>query len=270
VVPHLQGLPFYSPLINDQSNFLDIINKSTVAAINFSTPNHVSQYLSTVNSNRYSQSEAKCVNSEENVFEITKNEEFSNMLRINSDTEMSPIRVTDSEEEKDKTGTSTTNKRKFFDPDFLSNKRLNVAEPVLTPPVILEVLDSDAEERVNNTTPESSPHHLTPANRISSKKSKCSAGHKSDSPITPKTVSRTFRSSGWLSKSPNESAEKTFSPCRKYRRRRLENMFRKTVIPCSQRFGVDVKLNEPCSAASRRSQRVQLKSHQVISPDSDF
>lgn len=119
-----------------------------------------------------------------NVFEITTNDEFPNMIRINSDTEMSPIRVTpeaspDRLDDDCLKAISTDKVEKNFSFFFEKNpnKSIILNDPIINLENSLEFIDEYREtpKSSKRVSPKTSSSHRTPSTSSKS----------SGTPITP-------------------------------------------------------------------------------------
>lgn len=134
-------------------------------------------------------------NDKTDIFEITENEAFPNVIKINSDTEMSPLRLTESDDEPKPDLSRTIDFNLLYSSVFAENSNLNeTIRPQISPVNSFQKTPSPAAEVIIKTTP------------ISATKSK---------QTTPK---------GWFTKSSYRDAEDGSSNPK--RRRKLELSFK--------------------------------------------
>lgn len=168
--------------------FSDLENDEIVNPIKFSTP--INSLLNSDN-NKFSPT----TNDKTDIFEITENEAFPNIIKINSDTEMSPLRFTESDDESNPNLSKTIDFNLLYSSVFAENSNLNETIKRKSPQSSEKTPTSSSVEVVSKKTP------------ISSTKS---------NQTTPK---------GWFTKQIREDG--TSNP---KRRRKLELSFKSTSL----------------------------------------
>lgn len=220
--------------------FSDLENDELENPIKFSTP--INSLLNS-NNNKFSPT----TNDKTDIFEITENEAFPNIIKINSDTEMSPLRFTESDDEPNPDLSKTIDFNLLYSSVFAENSNLNETIKRKSPQSSCEKIPSSSTKS-KQTTPKG---WFTKQGSCEKTPSSSSVELVSKQTPISSTKSKQTTPKGWFTKQIREDG--TSNP---KRRRKLELSFKNTSL-------------ESCKLASQKK-RIKGRNRIVISSDEEF